>query len=109
MISYDTLLALLLAPAFVLVLQKYIEVRASYSPPTEDEISKVERKSGAISARLLRIIPHGRIIALAIAILLSCVFGLYRSETLGWIALSGLLICAIVLSILVNWRVLYKM
>lgn len=108
MISYDILLVLILAPAFVLVLQKYIEVRASYRRPTNDDISKVERRSGKRSASLLKNVPRGRAIALSAAILLSCTFGIRKFDILGWVSLGGLLICVIVLSILVNWRMIYK-
>jgi hypothetical protein len=107
--SYDTLSILIAAPAFVLILQKYIEVRASYSPPTADEIIEVERKSGKKSAQVVRNIPRWRIVILGIAILLAGLFGLYKTEPPGWIALTGLLMCAIALSFLVNWRIIYKM
>jgi hypothetical protein len=107
--DYDTLLVLILVPAFILGLQKYIEVRASYSPPTEEEICKIERKSGERSARFANNIHRNRIIILSLTVLLSCTFGLYKTTIVGWIALGGLLICILSLSILVNWRVIYKM
>lgn len=105
--SIDALLVLFLVPAFVIGLQKYIEVRASYSPPSEADIQKVERVSGAKVARIIRAIPKIRITILIAAILLLYVFGFVHDPVLKWSAIGGVAICVIAMSAVVNWHLAY--
>ncbi len=105
--SADVILVLFLVPAFVIGLQKYIEVRASYSPPSEDDILKVEKASGVRVARLIKAIPKIRIAILIIAISLLYVFGFADDSFLKWSAIGGVAICVIAMSALVNWHLAY--
>ncbi|MBY0282794.1 MAG: hypothetical protein K2W81_02375 [Sphingomonas sp.] len=103
----DVILVLVLVPAFVIGLQKYIEVRASYSPPNEAEILKVEKVYGAMMARTVKVIPKVRIVILITAISLLYVFGFADHPGLKWSAIGGVGICVIAMSALVNWHLVY--
>ncbi|MBX9859847.1 MAG: hypothetical protein K2Y20_09695 [Sphingomonas sp.] len=105
--SADDILLLILVPAFVIGLQKYVEVRASYHPPSETEILKVKKDYGSMVARILEIIPKVRIAILITAISLIYVFGFVDHPGLKWSAIGGVGICVIVMSALVNWHLIY--
>jgi hypothetical protein len=105
--STDTILVLILVPAFVVGLQKYIEARASYSPPSEADILKVQKVSGAKAAWIIKAIPKIRIAILIAAISLLYVFGFVDDPVLKWSAIGGVSICVIAMSALVNWHLAY--
>lgn len=103
----DAILILVLVPIFVIGLQKYIEVRASYSPPSKDDILKVEKASGARVARIIKAVPKIRVAILIIVILLLYVFGFVDDPVLKWSAIGGVAFCVIAMSALVNWHLVY--
>ncbi|MCF8883936.1 hypothetical protein L5849_14625 [Erythrobacter sp. SN021] len=103
----DIFLTLILVPVFVIGLQKYIEVRASYTPPSEADILKVEEASGATIARIIRAVPKIRIVILVVAILLLYVFGFVDDSVVKWSAIGGVAVCVIAMSALVNWHLAY--
>ena len=105
--STDTILVLVLVPVFVIGLQKYIEVRASYSPPSEADILKVEKSSGRKVARIIKAIPKIRNVLLGTAILLLYVFGFVDDPVFKWPAIGGVAICVIAMSAIVNWQLAY--
>ncbi|WP_372914938.1 hypothetical protein [Sandarakinorhabdus sp.] len=85
----DILLVLILVPVFVIVLQKYIEFRAIYAPPSEKYLLNFEKTSGAISTTIVKAIPTIRIAMLGAEILLLYVFGFFDEPTLKWSAIGG--------------------
>lgn len=105
--STDTILVLVFVPVFVIGLQKYIEVRASYSPPSEDDLLKVEKISGKRVACVIKALPKIRIAILGAVILLLYVFGFVDDPVFKWSAIGGVAICVIAMSALVNWHLAY--
>ena len=107
--QYNSLLALCLVPVFVLVLQKYIEIRASYSPPSDLEIARIEKSSTVFSVNIVKMIPTLRILVILFAILLLYVFAFSDGEAIRWSSIVGVSICILAMSILVNWRMIFDL
>ena len=107
MIDYNNFLILILVPAFVVGLQKYIENRASYRPPNSDELSKISRNFTGLIILFIRNIKIIRILLVVITIILSYIYVFNDYNKISWIALGGISIMIFPLSILVNWRIIF--
>lgn len=98
--DHDTLWMIILAPIFIFGIQKYIEIRASYRPPTLTEIDRLERKYGSIQLFIVKNITFLRHFILCFAIIDAYAFGLSIESQLKWAFVGGMIPCIVVMSIL---------
>lgn len=104
----DTLLMIVIVPVFMIGLQKYIEIRANYEPPTKYNIEKIRARSGEYMSKFVRIIPRLKYSILTIAILNAYGFGFSIDYQWKWAFVAGMVSCIIAMSLLVNWKMIAR-
>lgn len=106
--TWETIWPLLVLPPVVLLLQKSIEVRCGYRPPTALDIATVRLLRGKRWAGVVSHLVLAKHILLAAVIALFYVVLIYRFTLTGSIAIAAMLICMGVMAVLVNWRFLLR-
>lgn len=99
---------LILIPVFAFGMQLYIEKIAGFSSPSSNDVDRVAKKHGAIVATFVRAIPVLRVALPAIMALAGICFALLESPVLKVIAATLIAAVFIALSIVVNWRLVWK-
>ncbi len=99
---------LILIPVFAFAIQLYIEKIASFSSPSTNDVDRVAARHGAIVATFVRAIPILRVALPAIMALAGICLVLSGSPILKVIAATLIAAVIIALSIVVNWRFIWK-